>query len=186
MLDDVVGRALRNNMAAMNAGARTDVENMIGRQDGVSRRARPQSLYCRGRAGAAACRAAAHCRADAARSRARRARKARPSGPSRSGWPAGYAGFRRPTATPNCATGSDIRGPTSLRKPSRSRISLRTRSPMARWVSLSAFRQILEPFGGGADRKIGNLADMRPSILTASASGLSRKPLQAGQGAADI
>ena len=72
------------------------------------RHARRRARCCRGRAAAAASRAAGRCRAGAGRSRARPAHRARRSGRSRSGWPAGCAGSRRPTACRSRATGQIV------------------------------------------------------------------------------
>jgi hypothetical protein len=62
------------------------------------RHAPPRARCCPGRAGSSAWSAAGHCRAGAARWRARPAHRARRSAPSRSARPAGCAGSRRPKA----------------------------------------------------------------------------------------
>ena len=102
---DLLRRALGDDLAAMDAGGRADVDDIVGRAGWRPRHARRRSPCCRCRAGASACRAAAHCRAGAGRSTARPARRARRSGRSRSARRAGCAGSRRPTACRNCATG---------------------------------------------------------------------------------
>ena len=69
------------------------------RRASCPRRARPRARCCRGRAAARASRSASRCRAGAGRSTARRGCRARRPATSRSGWPAGSAGPRRPTAS---------------------------------------------------------------------------------------
>ena len=97
------------------------------------RHAPPPERCCRGRAAAAACRAGVRCRAGAGRSTVRRARTARRSGRSRSGWPAGCAGSRRPTAWRNRATrsGSRARHRPGTAAARRSRAGCGGRSPGA-------------------------------------------------------
>ena len=101
---DLGGRALGDDLAAMDAGAGPDVDDIVGGADRVLVMLDHDARCCRGRAGASASRAGAHCRAGAGRSTARRARRARRSGPSRSARRGGCAGSRRPTACRRRAT----------------------------------------------------------------------------------
>ena len=101
---DLARRPLRDDLAAVDAGARADIDDVVGGEDRVLVVLDDDDACCRDRAAAAACRAGGHCRADAGRSTARRARRARRSAPSRSATRAGCAGSRRPTACPSRAT----------------------------------------------------------------------------------
>ena len=103
--------ALGDDPPAVLAGARAEVDEVVGRahrllvvlddEHGVAQVA--QALEGRDEL--------ASCRAGAGRSTARRARRARRRAPSRSGWPAGSAAPRRPTASPprGPSTGSRCR-----------------------------------------------------------------------------
>ena len=98
-------RAAGDDAAAVDAGARPHVDQVVGRLGSPPRRARRRSPCCRGPQALQGGRAAGRCRAGAGRSTARRARKGRRSGLSRSARRGGCAGFRRRTAFPRCATG---------------------------------------------------------------------------------
>ena len=96
----LLGRALGDQPAAVLAGARAEVDQVVGRahralvvlddDHGVAEVAQPLERA----------RSAARCRAGAGRSTARRGCRARRPGSSRSASPAGSAGPRRPTAWP--------------------------------------------------------------------------------------
>ena len=103
-------RAARHHLAAVHAGARPHVDQVVGACGWRPRRARRRSPCCRCRAAASAPPAAGRCRAGAGRSTARRARRARRSAPSRSARPAGCAGSRRRTACPRRGRASGSRG----------------------------------------------------------------------------
>ena len=114
-----------DHLAAVDAGARADVHNVVGGMHGVlvvlhhdeGIAQIPQALQ----GGNAACR----CPAGAGRCWARPEYTARPSARNRSGWPAGCAGSPRPTGSPADRARVRYSSPTLCRKPSRSRISLR-------------------------------------------------------------
>ena len=82
------------------------------------------------------------------------------------------------------ATASDSRGRHRPGSFSRSRISLRMRPAISFCLVLRGpIQEGAEPLVGGADRLLGDFGDVAGlSILTASASGFSRLPLQASQG----
>ena len=102
-------RALEDHVPAVLAGARAEVDHVVGGadrllvvlddDDGVAEIAQPRQRR----------RAARGCRAGAGRSTARRARRARRSGSRRSASPAGCAALRRPTASPRCGRASGSR-----------------------------------------------------------------------------
>ena len=105
----LLGRALGDDLAAMHAGARAHVDEVVGGADRLLVVLDDDAPCCRDRAAASASRAGARCRAGAARSTARRAHRARRSGPSRSARRAGCAGSRRPTACPSARRASGSR-----------------------------------------------------------------------------
>ena len=163
----------RDDLAAMDAGGRAHVDDVVGRAGSPPRHARRRAPCCRGRAGASACRAGARCRAGAGRSTARRARRARRSGPSRSARRAGCAGSRRRTACRSCAPASGSRGrhrsgsAAARGSPSgcarRSRVCCGVSCPAA---SSNQRRAV-------ADRQLATTSPMcLPAIFTASASRL--------------
>ena len=109
LLHDVLRRALRDDLAAVDAGGRADVDHVVGGEDRLlvvldhdHRVAEVAEVFQR-------LEQALRCRAGAGRSRARRARRARRSGPSRSARRGGCAGSRRRRACRNCATASGSR-----------------------------------------------------------------------------
>ena len=97
---DLRRRPLGDDLAAVDAGAGADVDDVIGGEDRVLVMLDDDHRVAEFAQAPAASRAAARCRAGAGRSTARRARRARRSGPSRSARRGGCAGFRRPTSVP--------------------------------------------------------------------------------------
>ena len=84
------------------------------------------------------CGSAARCRAGAGRWKARREYKARAPASSRSAWPGGCAGSRRPTAN---ATNAPARG-----SPARRRSRKRSRSRISLTISWAIFRSLGEQY----------------------------------------
>ena len=127
---DLRGRAGGDDVAAELPGARAEVDHVIGGpdrllvvlddQDRVAEVAEPRA--CRGGAG---------CPAGGARSTARRGCRARRPGSIRSASPGGSAAPRHPDSVPAARSSVRYSRPTFWRKPSRSRISFRTRRAIA-------------------------------------------------------
>ena len=123
------------------------------------RRARRRGPCCPGRAVAPAWRSASRCRADAARSTARRGCRGRRPARSRSGWPAGSAGPRRPTASRPRAPSTGSPTPTLSRNCRRSSISRRISRAIRRSCSDSS--SSAHPLQRPARRQRRELVDRR-------------------------
>ena len=169
---DLVGGALGDEVAAMHAGARPHIDQPVGGadrllvvlddDDRVAEVAQPLQRR----------RAAARCRAGAARSTARRARRARRSAPSRSARRAGCAGSRRPTACPRRAIRVRYSSPTFFRKPSRSLISFRMRAAISLWLGVSVASTPANQSPASSDRQRRRLADVLAGDLDRQRLGL--------------
>ena len=149
-------------------------------------RARRRSACCRDPAAASGFRSAGGCRADAARSTARRARRARPTRPEPI-WVASRMRCASPPDSVPAARDSDrYSSPTSSRKPSRDWISLSTWPAIA--CSRGAQRQRVEELRRSrrSTARATSAIDFAPCFpadsVTARISGLSRVPSHSGHG----
>ncbi len=97
---DLRRRPFRDDLAAVQAGARAPCRRASRSGASSPRRARRRAPCCRCRAAARACRSAARCRAGGGRSTARRGCRARRRAASRSASRAAAAAPRRPRASP--------------------------------------------------------------------------------------
>ena len=95
---DLGGRALGDDLAAVDAGAGADIDDVIRLRIASSSCSTTMTRVAEVAQALQRLQAGARCRAGADRSKARRAHRARPSGQTDLAMQGGCAGFRRPTA----------------------------------------------------------------------------------------
>ena len=174
-------RAGGDHVAAMDAGARPHIDQIVGGADRILVMLDDDHRVAEIAQPLAGSPAAGRCRAGAGRSTARRAHRARRSGRSRSARRGGCAGSRRPTACRKRAQGQ-IFEPDVIEESQPLIDFLEDALGDLALLRRQRAVQLGEPVDRLGDREIGDLADIEPAILTASASGFRRWPWQASHG----
>ena len=181
-LHNLLRRALRHHIAAVDARAGADVDDVVGRAHGLlvvlhhdERVAQvPQALE--------RVEQLVGCLSGAGRWRARREYRAHPSATSRSAWPDGCAGSRRPTAWPPPRDSVRYSSPTFCRKLQALANFLQNlvvQSCSSRWARAPACRESRSACV--MDISVKSMM-FTPPTVTASTSCFRRLPWQSGQG----
>ena len=179
--EQLLQRAGDDDLAAVLACARTDVDDVVGRRGSSLRRARRRSPCCRCRAAARACRSGAGCRAGGGRSRVRRARRARRRGRCRSAMPGGCVAPRPPASVADGAVEGEVVEADVEQEP-QTLVHLLLDALGDHPVALGEVERPEEPARPcGSRARRPRRCSCRRSV-TASDAGRSRAPLHAGHG----